>query len=43
MLITLEGIVTEDRLVQFSKAWAPMPVTLSGMVAEDRAVQPLKV
>ena len=43
MLVTLLGIVTELRLLQFMKALSPMLVTLLGMVMLSRPVQTAKV
>ena len=39
MLVTLSGIVTEVKPVQYEKAPAPMLVTLSGIVTEVKPVQ----
>ena len=39
MLVTLSGMVTEVRLVQYLNAYSPMHVTLFGMVTEVRLVQ----
>ncbi len=34
--MTLEGIVTEDKLEQLKKAYFPILVTLEGIVTEDK-------
>ena len=39
MLVTLSGIVIDERLLQFSNASAPMLVTLSGIVIDERLLQ----
>ncbi len=36
ILVTLEGIVTEDKREQSSKAHFPILVTLEGIVTEDK-------
>ena len=40
MDVTLLGMVTEVRLLQFLKAKLPMDVTLFRMVTEDRPLHP---
>ena len=40
MEVTLEGIVTEVKLVQPRNAYFPMEVTPSGIVIEVKLVQP---
>ena len=40
MLVTLSGMVTEVKPVQFWKARSPMLVTLSPMVTEVNPLQP---
>ena len=42
MLVTLSGIVTDVRELQYSNALLPMLVTLSGIVTDVRALQPSK-
>ena len=39
MLVTLLGMVIDERDVQPSKASSPILVTLSGMVIDERDVQ----
>ena len=40
MLVTLDGIVTDVRLLQPENAEDPMLVTLDGIVTDDRPLQP---
>ncbi|GIT05903.1 MAG: hypothetical protein CM1200mP29_13140 [Verrucomicrobiota bacterium] len=42
MLVTLSGIVTLVRLLQYRKARSPMLVTLSGIVTLVKLLQPEK-
>ena len=40
MLVTLSGIVTEVKLLQYENACSPMLFTLPGIVTEVKLVQP---
>ena len=42
MLVTVEGMVTDVKLMQLIKAASPMLVTLAGMLTDVKLLQPAK-